>query len=268
MMEKIRSVLQFDIVFFGFAFYLISKGLLRREDSFLTAETGLGYMLGIVGGTMMLLLLLYPLRKHVRLFNALGPVRYWFRFHMLLGVAGPVLILYHSNFSLGSTNSNIALFSMLVVAGSGLFGRFFYSKIHDGLYGRKIKLAELQGLLQDVKQDIRNSQLISEMTDKFEQRFLKQSSLFIAVINIPLSRIFSFNARRIILKSLLHPGNAKSSNGEKFVFNLDKYFQAVIRVADYSVYERLFSLWHVLHIPLFIMMIVSGIVHVVAVHIY
>ena len=71
MMEKIRSVLQFDIVFFGFAFYLISKGLLRREDSFLTAETGLGYMLGIVGGTMMLLLLLYPLRKHVRLFNAL-----------------------------------------------------------------------------------------------------------------------------------------------------------------------------------------------------
>ncbi len=64
---------------------------------------------------------------------------------MMMGIIGPVCILIHCGFSLGATNSNIALFSMLTVAGSGIFGRYFYSKIHHGLYGRKATLAELQG---------------------------------------------------------------------------------------------------------------------------
>jgi len=49
---------------------------------------------------------------------------------------------------------------------------------------------------------------------------------------------------------------------------LDAYFDRIVRLADFSVYERLFSLWHVLHIPLFFMMIISGVIHVFAVHIY
>jgi hypothetical protein len=39
-------------------------------------------------------------------------------------------------------------------------------------------------------------------------------------------------------------------------------------VAEYRVYERLFSLWHVLHLPLFFMLLAAGIVHVIAVHVY
>jgi hypothetical protein len=30
----------------------------------------------------------------------------------------------------------------------------------------------------------------------------------------------------------------------------------------------MFSLWHVMHIPLFILMIIAAVVHVVAVHVY
>ena len=62
------------------------------------------------GGSMMLVLLVYPLRKRVRALRFMGTVAHWFRAHMILGVAGPVCILLHSNFSLGATNSNVALF--------------------------------------------------------------------------------------------------------------------------------------------------------------
>jgi len=31
---------------------------------------------------------------------------------------------------------------------------------------------------------------------------------------------------------------------------------------------RMFSFWHVAHVPFFIMLIVAGIVHVVSVHVY
>ena len=40
------------------------------------------------------------------------------------------------------------------------------------------------------------------------------------------------------------------------------------RVAEYQAYARLFSLWHVLHIPLFFMLLIAGIVHVIAVNVY
>jgi hypothetical protein len=40
------------------------------------------------------------------------------------------------------------------------------------------------------------------------------------------------------------------------------------RVAQFSFYERLFALWHVLHLPIFLLMIISALFHVLAVHMY
>ncbi|MGB5624105.1 MAG: hypothetical protein WBM61_00125, partial [Woeseiaceae bacterium] len=40
------------------------------------------------------------------------------------------------------------------------------------------------------------------------------------------------------------------------------------QVAQLSFYERLFSLWHVFHMPLFLVLVVSALVHVLAVHMY
>ena len=40
------------------------------------------------------------------------------------------------------------------------------------------------------------------------------------------------------------------------------------RVAQFSLYERLFALWHILHLPIFFLMVLSAFVHVFAVHAY
>ena len=100
-------------------------------------------MLGILSLSCMLILLLYPLRKRFKALKFIGPLSKWFRNHMILGVSAPIIALYHCNFQLGSMNSRIALFSAIIVAGSGLIGRFIYSKFHHGLYGRKANLKEL-----------------------------------------------------------------------------------------------------------------------------
>jgi hypothetical protein len=39
-------------------------------------------------------------------------------------------------------------------------------------------------------------------------------------------------------------------------------------LADFQAFERLFSLWHALHIPLIAMLLLAGIVHVIVVHLY
>ena len=80
---------------------LLYFGWLGRNDNYLSAETGAGYMLGLVGGSLMLVLLLYPLSKRIKLMTRWIPIRYWFGIHMFLGVIGPVMILFHSNFSTG-----------------------------------------------------------------------------------------------------------------------------------------------------------------------
>jgi hypothetical protein len=40
------------------------------------------------------------------------------------------------------------------------------------------------------------------------------------------------------------------------------------RVAEYQAYVSLFSWWHVLHLPLFFLLLIAGVVHIVAVHVY
>ena len=46
------------------------------------------------------------------------------------------------------------------------------------------------------------------------------------------------------------------------------YLDSVQRVSQYAAFVRLFSLWHVLHVPLVYMLVLSAIAHVVAVHMY
>ena len=87
-----------------------------RGERYLIAESGIGYWLGIIGGSMMLLLLLYPLRKRFVRWTAIGSVKSWFRIHMILGIVGPVAVIFHSGFQLGSFNSTIAFVCMLIVA--------------------------------------------------------------------------------------------------------------------------------------------------------
>lgn len=107
-------------------------GLRHRGQLDLIAEEGLGYALGVVGLAMMSLLLLYSLRKHWRPLQAAGAPATWLKVHMMLGILGPTAILYHANFRLGSLNSRVALFCMLVVSGSGVVGRFLYTRVDQG----------------------------------------------------------------------------------------------------------------------------------------
>ena len=136
--QRHRSLLGFST-----AALLVLVGWLQRDSQFFSAEDGLGYFLGIVAACCILVLLLYPLRKRWRPLRFLGRIKDFFRLHMVMGILAPVTALYHCNFQLGSLNSRVALFSALLVAGSGLIGRFIYAKIHHGLYGRRARLKEL-----------------------------------------------------------------------------------------------------------------------------
>ena len=265
----------------GFAIY---AGWKLRHREYFNAESGTGYLLGIVGSAMMVILLLYPMRKRFRFMAGWGPIRFWFRYHMMLGVLGPICILYHANFSLGSTNSSVALFSMLLVAGSGLIGRYLYVQIHYGLYGRRINLKELTGELEEEKGELaRNLEFVPNVKKQllhFANSVLNHSRGFFFSVGIfffmrlrtrwayrslrgPLKQGLKEEARRKGWSTSIYRSNLRNARLEAWHF-----LRQVRKVAEFNVYERLFALWHLFHLPLMVMMMIAGVFHIIAVHAY
>ena len=50
--------------------------------------------------------------------------------------------------------------------------------------------------------------------------------------------------------------------------DINEYLAAVQQAAQYTTYERLMRLWHILHTPFVWLLAISGIVHVIAVNMY
>jgi hypothetical protein len=253
-------------------------GWMHRDDNYLSAETGTGYLLGIVGGSLMLVLLLYPLSKRVALLTRLIPVRYWFGIHMLLGVIGPVLILFHSNFQTGSTNSTIALICMLLVAGSGVIGRYIYTNIHHGLYGTRVTLNELKQktendhaeLLRIFAKDKRLNNQLEKMEEKALRPYTSLTKSVLHAIYLAVNaRRFNRKVQRLLKNSYRETHeNTPLPDNKELAHLINHYTLALRKTAAFKVYERLFSLWHILHLPLFFLMIITAVIHIFAVHMY
>ena len=46
------------------------------------------------------------------------------------------------------------------------------------------------------------------------------------------------------------------------------YLDAVRHAAEFAFYDRMFRLWHLFHLPLFFILVVTAIIHIIAVHMY
>ena len=227
-----------------------------------------GYNLGLAGAVMMLLLFLYPLRKHVRWLNAAGPLREWLNLHMLLGICGPLLILFHSRFSIDSTNAGVAVASMLIVAGSGIIGRFIYTRIHHVLRGRKLEAQELRSLLASTLERIDGGRTLPDAARKSLESFEAFAQHTPRGIASRATKFVFIAPRRYWASWRIRRGVAALPGHSQLATQANHYLLGLQRVAQFSIYERLFSLWHVLHIPLVVLLVLSAVFHIVAVHMY
>ena len=238
---------------------------LQRDYRYMQAESGFGYALGIIGASMMAVLLLYPLRKRLRFMRSWLKIKSWFRAHMLLGVLGPSCILLHSNFQLGSTNSSVALAAMLLVAGSGLVGRYFYGKFHYGLYGKQVELQELKTDLEKFHASIYVESLPERARLKMDDLYagcrdiIKEQHEQVSLSRLIGQRRWLHREMKVLRKMRGVHGEGGQNQYSALVGVLDK-------LAGLRLFERLFGLWHVVHIPVFVLMIVTAIVHILVVH--
>jgi hypothetical protein len=263
---------------------LLAWGSHAHLERYITPQRGLGYGLGITGGSMMVLLLIYSARKRLPWLSWLGGIPAWFEFHMVLGIVGPILVLFHSNFSFGATNSNVALVCMLVVAGSGVIGRYIYTRLHARLDGQEGTLEQLRAVGDRLRAQTTSISFLPgllDAIDRAEKRLIEPPKGFTMrflhlLTGGPRVAVARWLLRREIKRVLDLALRRESALIAKHAHRIaavarsyaDRRLEAGRRMAEYQMYARLFSLWHVLHIPLFFMLLIAGVVHVIAINVY
>ena len=126
--------------------------------------------------------------------------------------------------------------------------------------------------------DERSSEALNKRLNDMEQKALQPySGLITNLAHVIEMAIQAKKLKRQVIK--LFKNNLKNNGLEKseikrlldsrsIVTSVNQYTLALRRAAAFKLYERLFSLWHILHLPLFIMMIITAVIHIFAVHLY
>jgi hypothetical protein len=178
----------------------------------------------------------------------------------------------------------MALAAMLVVAVSGVVGRYLYGKIHIGLYGRKAEVREILADADAVKQivgsDLALGHSVVADLNAFAQRGIAGpkgvlSGLFLLPIvsghAIVLRGRLMRVAREVIASEASRLGwsnRVRRHQLELVADHISLYIRTVKKAAALAFYERLFALWHIFHLPLFVLLVIAATIHVFAAHFF
>jgi hypothetical protein len=220
-----------------------------------------GHKLGIAGASMMVLMLLYSVRKRVGALRSLGPLSHWLDAHIYLGVFGPLLVALHSSFKVQGLVA-LSFWSMVVVALSGILGRYLYLQIPRTRAGEELALAELEREDQDLSSQLRARFRLDEA----------QLAGLDALVEAPGGAGLLAGFVRLITDDLRLRSKLRRFAGScrsvprpvvrEFERVVRQKAQVRRRILLWDRVHELFHYWHVLHKPFALVMYVFMVVHV------
>ena len=231
----------------------------------LFAPTGtVGHGLGVLGTLMISTGVAgYSLRKRWGALQRAGSLRHWLQVHIFLCTLGPFLVLLHTSFKFGGLVS-IAFWSMAVVVASGLFGRYVYAHIPRSLQGRFLELETIRGRLEELTEAARaaGAQAGADLRDLL-------SAPPAAASRTPAAALaFAFRddlRRRSTLRRMGRAMRARSVPRplrEELLSLAREHGRLSQATALLLPLRRLFRYWHVVHLPLAVVMFLVLGVHV------
>lgn len=226
-----------------------------------------GLLFGIVGASMMVLMLGYTLRKRLKGLSRWGVLPYWLDLHIFFGVMGPLCIVLHTSFKVQGLVA-VAFWSMVCVAVSGVLGRYLYLQIPRNLRGDQMTLEEIKQSRDRLRESLCSEFGLSEPAVCHLEQLLsapKTDGIWRALVQILLDDLRRLATRRDAPASIGRAGRshtqiAQLNAATRQMMLLDR------RILVWHQMQRLFHYWHVFHKPFAIIMyFVMGIHIVVAI---
>ena len=250
---------------YGFSYYTLgsSERPFSPKFSALRPSGTIGLKLGWLGVTMFLIIFLYPLRKHWSWLMKKGNSRHWLDYHVILGIAAPFVIAFHSSFKFGGF-AGMAFWIMFAVSVSGIIGRYLYGQIPRNLKAAEMTQKELQDFHQQLAGELKRQHLVSErdlralLTLPSPER-VRQLSMISALgymFALDIARAFrvvrlrwhalGFGEKVTTLGGFLSTGH---QDVERAVVAAREDAALTKRILFLKRSEQVFHLWHVVHKP-------------------
>jgi hypothetical protein len=269
------------ITLYGFDYYLLDalNRPLSPKHPLLKPSGTIGLRLGILGVLLFLVIYCYALRKRWAWLGRQGSSRHWLDYHIILGVAAPLVIAFHAAFKYRGI-AGMAFWIMVAVALSGIVGRYLYAQIPRSLNAAEISLKELQSQQEQLKANLASQKLFSNaLRDSFvrlpsvpearQMPLLKAIAVMLA-IDFELTFLAAKLRRRAGGRgqALLTLGGFLSSGNEELeavVRTLRQQVTLSKRIVFLSRSQQVFHLWHVVHRPFSYAFAVLACIHILVV---
>ncbi|MBI1912574.1 MAG: hypothetical protein HYS21_11315 [Deltaproteobacteria bacterium] len=174
-----ESVTQKNYPGLSFLSVLHSFGYLKPYPILYEPSKGIWHPIGWVGSGMMVVMMLYSVRKRFSFLNSFGSMRNWLHAHMFLGIVGPVLVTLHTTFKFHGLIAT-SFYCMIVTMVFGIIGRYIYVQIPRGISGAELGAKEIEKEVEELDKEFgatlsraHLTNLLDELGVKDPNRFLK-----------------------------------------------------------------------------------------------
>ncbi len=247
-------------------------GYIKKYPVIYEPSKGIWHPVGWIGSSMMVIMMIYSLRKRITLFESLGSLRHWLSFHMSLGIMGPILVTFHTTFKFGGIIAT-SFWCMIVTMIFGILGRYIYVQIPRNLSGAELETNEIDNMvgsldseLNKYLEDVNIAVLFKTISTADE----KAKSLDIIGSLIFMIRTDIANLYKIAyLKKIIKTRYRLTGKTRREIVSLLKKKAALIRQRNFlAASHRLLHYWHVFHIPLAIVMFLIMFLHIIVYYLF
>jgi hypothetical protein len=232
----------------------------------------IGINLGLLGVLLFCGIFLYPLRKRWAWLRKQGDSRHWLDYHVVLGIAAPVCIAFHSSFKFRGL-AGVAFWVMVAVGLSGFVGRYLYAQIPRRVASAEVSVRVLSGVLTYQKvipqADLRG--LLHLPSPRQASRWSPLLALgYMAASDLARPfRIARLRARGMgVSQTIVSVGGLLPARDQQLEWVIGVARQQAVlarRILFLSRAQQVFKLWHVVHKPFSYAFAVLALLHIVVV---
>jgi len=264
------GILLLYMVTYGYGYYTldIAKRPLSTLHEILRPSGLYGHGYGIIGSSMLLLLLLYSVRKRAKWFPKIGKLSTWLNYHIFLGIMGPVLVTFHTSFKFGGIVA-VSYWSMMIVMFSGFVGRYLYTKIPRSISGHELSLKEVQEDNKILTDRLRMEYNLAEETIHQIEQLGESDINRRSDLKTLLSFFLADLKRPFTLQSFYRKFRNESDVTRadyKVIKKIARQKMSIHRkLAALQTTHRFFHYWHVFHKPFAYIMLFIMVIHITVV---
>jgi hypothetical protein len=263
------------VMFLGRSVGYYTLPLWDRPDSplheALRPSGSLGHPFAWVGASVMLVgVLLYSTRKRFAPMRGRGPMRTWLNLHIYLCLSGPFLVALHTAGKLRGLGV-YSFWSMVIVAASGIIGRWIYQQFPRTIKGELMSLDDIRQEQEDRRARLASdfglgpAQLaaIDAETQRSVGRIRQGTGGGLGALPLLLLDDVARPFRIARLRRRLRKERRLARREAKTIFDLiGRQVATARKVAFLDTFRSLFGYWHVVHLVFFAAMLVLLVLHV------